>query len=62
MIPNIVWKVELNSGARAALVAPGTRKLVWRPQTMSREDFFRWLPEGILVESQTIEKVLKLWE
>ena len=59
--PNILWKVEINSGARASLTAPGKRKQIWRPQMMSREEFFRWLPEGKQIENETVEKVLKLW-
>lgn len=62
MIPNpdLIWKVELNSGARASLTALGKRKQILRPQTMSREEFFRLLPEGKFVENETVEKLLKL--
>ena len=61
MTQNVVWKVERNSGARAGLIAEGIRKQLWRPLTMSKEEFYRWLPEGSVIQDQTIEKVLKIW-
>jgi hypothetical protein len=57
----MVWKVERNSGARAGLIAEGLWKQVWRPLTMSKEEFYQWLPEGFEIHDQTIEKVLKIW-
>jgi hypothetical protein len=61
MPTNISWSIEINSGARAFLTAEGTRKLVWKPRRMNREEFLKWLPVGSRIENRTFEKVLKFW-
>ena len=57
-----VWRVEMNSGARASLVADGERKEIWRPQTMGREHFFKFLPEGRLIDEKVVTAMLDLWD
>jgi hypothetical protein len=56
------WKVEMNSGARASLVADGVRKQIWRPQTMSRREFYRLLPEGMLIDEAGLRAMFLIWE
>jgi hypothetical protein len=58
----MVWKVDTNSGARVNLVAGDQRKQIWRPQKMSREEFFRALPEGSLIDDTALKALFLLWE
>jgi hypothetical protein len=58
----IIWKIDRNSGARARLVANGQGKQVWRPQSMSRDDFFRLLPEGSTIDDAALELMFLLWK
>jgi hypothetical protein len=61
LLPDILWTIEINSGARAFLTTEGTRKLVWKPRGMNREAFLKLLPVGTRIENRTFEKVLKFW-
>jgi hypothetical protein len=54
---NKIWTIERNSGARVQLVAMNHTKEIWRPLTMHREDFLRLLPEGGLVDEETLRIV-----
>jgi hypothetical protein len=47
---SIFWVVDRNTGSRAFITSLSLRKEVWRPQTMSREDFFASLAPGSSVE------------
>jgi hypothetical protein len=51
---NKTWTVERNTGTRAELVAEESSKQLWRPQDMSRLDFFEVLPPGGRVDEQTL--------
>jgi len=55
---NKTWTVKRNTGARAELVAGDSSKQVWRPQTMSRLDFFKLLPTGGLIDEQALRTML----
>jgi hypothetical protein len=55
-----VWRVERNTGSRAFLIFMAVRKEVWRPQTISREDFFNVLAPGTSVEESMVQRVLGL--
>jgi hypothetical protein len=57
-----MWKVEINSGARATLVAGGLRKQIWRPVTMPRSAFYHFLPEGRLVDDKTLNAMFDMWQ
>jgi hypothetical protein len=59
---NLVWRIDINSGARASLVCGRERKQIWRPQRMSREDFLLLLPEGALIEDIALRAMLMVWE
>jgi hypothetical protein len=61
MFPEVLWTIEINSGARAVLTTEGTRKLVWRPLSMSREEFIRLFPVGSVVADQIVRKALRVW-
>jgi hypothetical protein len=52
-----VWTVVRNTGARVELAAGTMRKHIWRSQTMSRQDFFRLLPEGALLDEVTLRNI-----
>ena len=55
-----VWTVERNSGARAGLVAGNVRKQLWRPQLMTRVEFFQLFPEGLILDERTLLDILKI--
>jgi len=57
-----MWKVVINSGARATLVADGLRKQIWRPVTMPRGAFYHLLPEGRLVDDETLNAMFDMWQ
>jgi hypothetical protein len=38
------------------------KKQLWRPQAMSRAEFFRLLPEGTLVDERTLENIVRILE
>jgi hypothetical protein len=52
-----IWRVERNTGSRAYLIFMRMRKVVWRPQTMSREDFFAVLAPGVSIEDSIAESI-----
>jgi hypothetical protein len=54
-----VLTVEINTGSRAQIVWEKTRKQIWRPLVMSREDFFRLLPVGTVINEETMERISK---
>jgi len=54
---NQIRKVEFNTGAQATLVAGKTRRQVWRPLHMSRDDFFRLLPKGRVVDGRFLHAI-----
>jgi len=36
------------------------RKQLWRPQAMSRVDFFQLLPEGTLLDERTLTSIVNI--
>jgi hypothetical protein len=54
-----VLTVEKNTGSRAQIVWDEMRKQIWRPLLMSRDDFFRLLPVGAVIDEATMERISK---
>jgi hypothetical protein len=59
---SVLWKIEINSGARASLVSNGLRKQIWRPMNMSRDTFFFLLPEGKLIDEDALNAMFDMWK
>ena len=55
-----IWTVERNTGSRAYLIFESLRKAVWRPQTMSRMQFFALLAPGRHVDEGTLRDMFKV--
>jgi hypothetical protein len=58
----IVWRVQINTGARVRLVADGQGKQIWRPQSMSRDEFFRLLPKDVTIDDEFLQLIFLIWE
>ena len=54
-----VLTVESNTGSRAQIVSKKTSRQIWRPLPMSRDEFFRLLPVGAVIDEATMERLSK---
>jgi hypothetical protein len=57
---NRIWRVDRNTGARAYIVHLDMRKEIWRPQSMSRHDFFRLLAPGVQMDEDSLRRVFSV--
>jgi hypothetical protein len=53
------WTIERNTGSRAFIAIGNLIKVVWRPQTMSRNDFSVLFVPGSDVDEQTLRSKIE---
>jgi hypothetical protein len=49
-----IWKIERNTGSRAFITIGSLVKVVWRPPTMSKQDFSTLLVPGSDIDEQDL--------
>jgi hypothetical protein len=54
-----VWTVERNTGSRAFIAIGSLMKVVWRPQSMSRQEFSILLAQGSNVDEHALRVKLE---